>query len=80
MKIFGLDIVFPIPNDSSAVISAFNIAEPVPLIIPIPLVLPAAVKSVKLSVPEDSCAVEEPMPASPVLEPCTPPIILPFLL
>ena len=67
MKIFGFDIVFPKPWISSAVISVFNTAEPVLLNIPIPLVAPAAVKSVKLSVVEAKPAVADPIPAAPVL-------------
>ena len=38
------------PWDSRAVIAIFKAAEPVLFIIPIPLVLPAAVKSVRVSV------------------------------
>ena len=77
---FGFEIVFPNPNDSSAVISAFNTAEPVFFNIPIPLVAPAAPKSVMLSVAAPKPAVPEFIGPSPVLAPWTPPMILPFLL
>ena len=63
---FGFEIVFPIPCDSSAVISAFKTAEPVFFNIPIPLVLPAAVKSVILSVAAPIAAVPEFIGPSPV--------------
>ena len=67
VNIFGFEIVFPKPNISRAVISVFNTAEPVFRNIPMPLVAPAAVKSVKLSVVDDKPAVAAPIPASPVL-------------
>ena len=66
---FGFEIVFPNPNDSSAVISAFNTAEPVFFNIPIPLVLPAAEKSDMLSVAEPIAAVPAFIGPSPVLAP-----------
>ena len=76
----GFEIVLPKPWDSKAVISAFNTADPVFFKIPIPLVAPAAENSVILSVAAPRTAVPAFAGPSPVLAPCTPPIILPCLL
>ena len=80
VKTFGLDIVFPKPKDSKAVISAFNTADPVCLIIPIPLVAPIAGKFDKASDALPKAAVELLNASLAVLEPARPPARLPFLL
>ena len=80
VKIFGLEIVLPIPCDSNAVISVFKTAEPVCFKIPIPLVLPAAVKSVKESVVAPRLAVPEVAFKLPVDPAWTPPMTSPCLL
>ena len=78
---FGFEIVFPNPNDSSAVISAFNTAEPVFFNIPIPLVAPVAAKSVNWS--EVDCkapvVLDIELPAVLPSPPVIPPKFLPFL-
>ena len=51
------------PWDSRAVIAIFKAAEPVLLKIPIPLVLPAAVKSVRVSVAVPRAEVDVVTPA-----------------
>ena len=80
MNTFGFEIVLPKPCVSKAVISALSTAETVFFKIPIPLVAPAAEKSVRLSVAAPRTAVPALAGPSPVLAFCTPPIILPCLL
>ena len=70
---FGLEIVRPKPLASSAVISAFNTADPVFFNIPIPLVAFCEPKFVILSNPPPNTAVVEAIPAVPELVPINPP-------
>ena len=72
-------MVLPLPKTSKAVISAFNVADPVCLKIPIPLVAPTAAKSVKASVALPIAADEAPVPVEVILLEPVPPILLPFL-
>ena len=79
MKTFGLDIVFPKPKLSNAVISAFNTAVVVCFKIPKPLVV-AVVKSVKESFALPIAAEESVGAPVALLVPAIPPTFFPPLL
>ena len=80
MNTFGFEIVFPMPIDSKAVISAFKTPVVVLLKIPIPLVAPAAGKLVKESFasPKSTASSRDTSVPWPELDPATPPATLPL--